>query len=483
MVDFDELYRSLEDVLTKDWETGRTSKRSTFKLKNLPISETIQKTTEGDIEAQFWMSKDRNNLNFEFASQEAFRNIREQIASSFRNYIFSNEYPKWLSKSQGSTVSHVSLSEGKDAEAEAKALVIGYYKFINEVIPGWASTILPDLLSRLKEPNVISEIAYNLNKLSHDYHIGELQDIRKKLKGLSRRAGSEIFADLSISDDWAFHYGGRKELQFNIGIEDEGLRYGIAFSLEASQSLPDISLLFPKILKFNQFLRENAGFFTHYSMWHYHNDVRSPVGPVVEISDSLLTPHTFIFIGKLTDIEDVSYENILEAFDELLRLYIYVEKEEVSNIIEYEQNVESEFVFNSKPWQLPQAREYSIEQRSVNLELRHALIQEKLISLLNERWGKDNVSAEQSVFGKRIDLVVRRSKEFDFYEIKICGSAKACIREAFGQLMEYAYWPSVENAKNLIVVGEQPIDSQSEEYLKLLCDRFNIPIRYESLTI
>ncbi|MDZ4184704.1 MAG: hypothetical protein U1D97_06960 [Desulfuromonadales bacterium] len=331
---------------------------------------------------------------------------------------------------------------------------------------------------------MISHIAYKINELSHSYQIGELQEIRKKLKGFSRRPGSEIFADASISDDWAFHYGGRKELQFNIGYENEGLRYGIAFSLEASQTVPDISLLFPKVLKFNQFIRETPQFFSKYQMWHYHKDMRSAIGPVVEITANLLAPRTFIFIGKLIQESEEAYLEILSTFDELLIPYVYVEKEISSGIIEYEQsNTQPTFFFEPKTRQLPQSKEYTLEEKSVNLEIRHSLLQAKLIKLLGDEWGHENVSAEQSIFGKKIDVVLRRKKEFDFYEIKICGSAKACIREAIGQLMEYAYWPSVENAKNLIVVGEEPIDNQTAKYLQYLGDRFKLPISYEHLSI
>lgn len=331
---------------------------------------------------------------------------------------------------------------------------------------------------------MISGIAYKINELSRSFQIGELQEIRKKLKGFSRRPGSEIFADASISEDWAFHFGGRKELQFNIGYEDEGLRYGIAFSLEASRTLPDISLLFPKVLKFNQFIRENPQFFSKYSMWYYHNDKRSAIGPVVEIPANLLVTRTFIFIGKLIQEGDEAYPEILATFDELLTPYIYVEKEGTSGIIEYEKNnVEPTFTFDPKPRQLPQSKEYTLAEKSVNLEIRHSLLQAKLIELLGDEWGHDNVSAEQLIFGKKIDVVLRRNDEYDFYEIKTCGSAKACIREAIGQLMEYAYWPSAENAKTLIVVGEEPIDSQTAKYLEYLGDKFKLPIRYEHVSI
>lgn len=184
---------------------------------------------------------------------------------------------------------------------------------------------------------LISEIAHKIDELSAGHRIENLQAIRKKIKNMARQAGSTIFHEDTIKDKegWAFHYGGRKELQFNIGEEEEGLRYGIAFSLEPSQTLPKIELLYPKIMRFNQFIRENPSFFKDYRMWHW-NKGRSDIHPVIEIGENLLASKTFIFIGKLNETDEVNYNEILETFDELLTPYIYVEKEPVSGIVESE---------------------------------------------------------------------------------------------------------------------------------------------------
>lgn len=113
----------------------------------------------------------------------------------------------------------------------------------------------------------IREIAVKINEESHKYQFGKLQDLRKEIKGLSKKASSLIFTDQTISNDgWAFHHGGRKEIQFNIGFESEGLRYGIAFSLETSRSLPDLSILYPKILKLNSLIRNEPDLFLGYKM-------------------------------------------------------------------------------------------------------------------------------------------------------------------------------------------------------------------------
>src|SRR4030067_3584132 len=82
----------------------------------------------------------------------------------------------------------------------------------------------------------IKRIALELNELSRSHPIGHLQELRARLKGKTRT--HKIF----VTDfaDYAFHDGGRHELQFNIGAEEiegrEVFRYGVAFSLETSRS-------------------------------------------------------------------------------------------------------------------------------------------------------------------------------------------------------------------------------------------------------
>ena len=173
----------------------------------------------------------------------------------------------------------------------------------------------------------ISEIANQLNDLSKNYQIGKLQQIRKELKQLKRRAGSNIFDKTTISDDgeWAFHFGGRRELQFNIGFENEGFRFGLAFSLETSRSLPDIKILFPRIYKLNSIIRESPEFFSDYKMWFWDKN-RSEIGKVTEITKSNIKQGIFIFIGKIIPLENIDFNNILSTFDNLLELYRKVEE-------------------------------------------------------------------------------------------------------------------------------------------------------------
>jgi hypothetical protein len=64
---------------------------------------------------------------------------------------------------------------------------------------------------------------------------------------------------------------GDRELQFNVGFEPpERLRHGIAFSFQASQTLPNPEeVLIPKVARFNEFFTVNPHQFPDMLMWHW----------------------------------------------------------------------------------------------------------------------------------------------------------------------------------------------------------------------
>src|SRR3989338_1627337 len=174
----------------------------------------------------------------------------------------------------------------------------------------------------------IPAIARKLNKLARPHPIGKLQDSRTELKKLKRRPGDKIFSVHTTFENWAFHHGGRTELQFNIGYadgeNDDDLRHGVAFSFKLSQTLKSIDVLVPKVKFFNDFMKLNASDFSDMRMWH-HDDQRSLDYPPGPISSALVTEGVFVFLGNRQPAKKIDYETILADFDLLLSLYRYVE--------------------------------------------------------------------------------------------------------------------------------------------------------------
>lgn len=116
--------------------------------------------------------------------------------------------------------------------------------------------------------------------------------------------------------------------------------------------------------------------------------------------------------------------------------------------------------------------------------MRQLGMQESLYRQLASKYGAENVGTElSSGEGTSVDVVVRREDAFWFYEIKTVRSPRACLRQALGQLLEYAFWPGSREATRLIIVGETALDDEGAEYLRTLRKRFSLPLEYEHIVV
>jgi hypothetical protein len=329
----------------------------------------------------------------------------------------------------------------------------------------------------------IKKIAEKLNNLASNYEIGKFQDIRKEIKGLKKKHTSYLFSSMTIFDDYAFHDGGRTEIQYNIGYEKNNLlRYGLAFSLEPGQTLPDVSILYPQILRYNDLYNSNPELFVGYRIWYYNENGRSQTEKIHEIGSELLNPHAFIFFGKLIDAMNIDYDEILKTFDKMLPIYRYITNEK-SYINHKLKNKHYKFKFVKTNVSLPEEREYTIREKSVDINVRHTIIQKKLVKQLIEKYGNEHVSLEVPIFGNKIDVVAHDNGRNYFYEIKSALTARDCIRQAIGQILDYAYWPGQKNADRIFIAGEGLLESDTEAYLAYLNNNFNICIEYIKIEI
>jgi len=326
----------------------------------------------------------------------------------------------------------------------------------------------------------IAELAEALNHASSDFEIGELQDMRVRLTSLDRPPCRGIFSKQTIHDDYAFHLGGRTELQFNIGKEKkdgvEMIRHGVAFSLEPSRTLPTIDPLRPKIARFNDYVRTHPEDFPGFWMWHYRGQSRSEDNLVSPISDEMIAPGTFIMLGRAVKADEVDVPSILADFDLLIPLYVFVESG--GRAVTFSEGLP----FTPGCPRFAESTSVTFPGRTNDVSLRHKQLQRMLYHLLCLEAGADNVAVEHSLnLGVRVDVVVRTNSRMTFYEVKVAPTVQSCLRPALGQLLEYACWPSADRAGELVVVGESEVDRDSAAYLRLLRDRFALPLWYRRI--
>lgn len=329
---------------------------------------------------------------------------------------------------------------------------------------------------------LIPDLAEKLNDAAGNFEVGRLQELRVRLRGLSRAPSRGIFNALTVHEDYAFHVGGRSELQFNIGVEErnglEVIRHGVAFSLEPSQTLPTIDPLVPKIERFNDYIRSYLEDFPGFRMWHHDDQGRSEEGPVAPIHDHLVVAGTFIVLGRTVPSDQVDVSSILADFDRLLPLYAFVEAGEE------EPASQGDWSFQPGCPEFAKSTTARLTGRTVDVALRHNNMELKLYELLCDEAGRENVGLEHPLdLSVRVDAVVRENGGFTFYEVKAARTVKSCLRAALGQLLEYAYWPSADRASELIIVGEGAMDPDSAQYLQLLRDRFALPVWYRRIDV
>ncbi|BCV27180.1 hypothetical protein [Shewanella algae] len=127
-------------------------------------------------------------------------------------------------------------------------------------------------------------------------------------------------------------------------------------------------------------------------------------------------------------------------------------------------------------------RSYSDYKKEVSLL--HNQLQTALYEELSQHYGADFVATEQSCgSGNRIDLVVEEDSRYSLYEIKTSSSAKSCIREALGQLMEYAFYNDDIRIDKLVIVSPHELKNSDVEYLARIKEKFSLPIEYMAYSL
>ena len=114
-------------------------------------------------------------------------------------------------------------------------------------------------------------------------------------------------------------------------------------------------------------------------------------------------------------------------------------------------------------------------QKGSTVDPRHVRLQNRLYDYLRKEHGEGNVHYEQD---NVVDLAVENPNGSTFYEIKMETTAKRCIRQAMGQLMEYSHYPECRKADKLVVVGDAPPTNEDRLYLEFLRREYRMPISY-----
>jgi hypothetical protein len=338
----------------------------------------------------------------------------------------------------------------------------------------------------------IVAVTQRIEQLAKDRPFGQLQMVRGRLKG-KRQLGPRIFRPQSTFPkfenghdvSYAFHFGGRRELQFNIGFEDEGktLHYGVAFSFQGSRTLGSLDVLKGPFERFNRFVKRNPAYLSRFSTRHYEEGRGwSEPSPAGLIPSALFRWGVFVFVGSTQPAKprSIDYGRLLDDLDWLMPLYEFVEG--AGRTLPVKQS-KSGFEFRSGCSIDNFSAKAIFTKKAIEIDLRQKRIQKALHRYLVLQFGEKNVGTEQPNLNRRVDLAVQNGRKLWYYEVKTARSVQQCIREALGQLLEYSYWPGLREASRLIVVGEQAPTEESRKYISILRKHFGIPVEYQQFNL
>lgn len=355
---------------------------------------------------------------------------------------------------------------------------------------------LHDAANRLLNPlddnsirQAVQDAVSAIEVSAQPYRVSNLQVMRAEAAG-RRRSSARIFGPGLKGKDWTFHHGGRSELQFNVGFDflengSPALRAGVGFSFKASRSFPDIDVLLPKVTRFNAWMHEHADEMADLKMWSWEGTARGGNGPPAPITEAMFREGNFVFLGEAWPLAKFNALAALKLFDRLLPLYQAVEligSTQTSTRVLGEQQDDTLQIDKGREATGGRWINASIKERSLNIFLRHAEIQRRLKeALLNEGYKK--VLCEVPIGSRLVDLIAWRGDAMWMFEIKTGVTVRSCLREALGQLLEYALWPGATKPEKIVVVGTPAIDEKAQHYITELNRSFPVPVSYRQIVL
>jgi hypothetical protein len=140
--------------------------------------------------------------------------------------------------------------------------------------------------------------------------------------------------------------------------------------------------------------------------------------------------------------------------------------------------VDQEFGPSTENQKAPKLADFSkrvIAPRISEIPHFHFRITEELFKYLKKN-GFEKVEYERRIMGSsKVDMIGWKAT---FFEIKTYPNAKACIREALGQILEYAMYPTHSRADKLVIVSQNKTTNADQAYIKHLRKSLNLKLEY-----
>lgn len=154
---------------------------------------------------------------------------------------------------------------------------------------------------------------------------------------------------------------------------------------------------------------------------------------------------------------------------------------EIEENLKHELSIINRFKFNSGKSDSVGNYIKQTKKSSVIVNKVHVTIVDELYKYLNQKGDYlfNQLSAETSEIGGAIpDLVIEEEDGYTIFEVKSSATALKNIRQALGQIFEYAFLDNSLIIKRLVMVGPAPLHVTEKRYLNTLKSLIKVPLEY-----
>ena len=121
-----------------------------------------------------------------------------------------------------------------------------------------------------------------------------------------------------------------------------------------------------------------------------------------------------------------------------------------------------------------------VDKQESEIQRRHGIITDDLYDyLIAEGYQELDISIEKTKLGNlTVDAVIKSREEFILFEVKTSNNLCSNVRQAIGQLLEYAYLDPNVFIQKLVIVGPGKPNMLEKTYFDRIKGVLNVPLEY-----
>ena len=395
----------------------------------------------------------------------------QRITLEIENIEFlDNHYLIWIVREGKKDISIAPLKVADNNSHPCLKLI---HKYFSERFPKSIDVIYnSERVIGLSQPYILSSYIKTLNRNidEHGEWWEEVQNARKKPLTVCRNIpAAQVYKDMSLRNSHIDYLAGmpnqktvikiyevRQNQQEDVFIFTVSIGNGLYAVIYENVSFTATAtwVFIVREENYEECINRIFDYFTNYEL-HYKRQ---------SLVKSLNPPQKF----KAETYQKIMHD---EPKGWIKRLNDILNREIPSNEIQFNQGLHIAAEANTR----------SVSSEMGKVQHLHNELMRKLYYQLCQEYGEENVGTENRIGTKKIDVVVKIDGGYNIYEIKTDAEPRGCVREAMGQILDYAFYECENVIYKMVIVGATPETKEVNTYLAKFREKNALEIYYMSV--